>query len=43
MKVQQDVTKHNKDLSRKHSNEAMDDDKTRYESDVVGGSYHQYQ
>ena len=43
MKVQQDVTKDNKDLSRKHTNEAMDDDKTRYEFDGVGGSDHQDQ
>ena len=38
MKVQQDVAKDNKDLSRKHTNEAMDDDKTQYESEWIGGS-----
>ena len=43
MKVQQHAKKHNKDLSRKHSNEAMDDDKTQYEYDGIGGSDYQGQ
>ena len=43
MKAHQYLTKDNKDLSRKHSNEAMDDDKILYERDGVGGSDHQDQ
>ena len=43
MKAHQYVTKDNKDLSRKHTNEAMDDDKTQYEYDGIGGSDYQGQ